>query len=198
MSLALAYGACSPEVRIELEAGATARARLPSEAALLRFVASVLEARCGDGEALSLFGEDAATLDAARRQALRLRVGVLTPRLRLISNLNAWENISLGAAYHGAPPLERVARTASEVLQAFGAKPSEVLARLPGELGSLERKLVAFARLLAAEPELAILDSVDRSSGAGRVGLSQRFEAEYRARQPAGSVLHVDSEEEQS
>ncbi len=196
MTLALAYGARSPQVRIEVEAGASARVRLPSEEAKSRFVTAVLEARCGSGEELTMLGEDASRLDPGRRSALSQRVAVLTPGLRLISNLNAWENISLAAAYHGAPPLERVARSACELFEAFGAKPKELLARLPAELGSLERKLVAFARLLAAEPELAILDSVDRAAADGKIGLSARFEAEYRARQPAGSLLHVDSEED--
>jgi ABC-type molybdate transport system ATPase subunit len=85
---------------------------------------------------------------------------------------------------------------AQEVLRGLGEDPRALLGRLPEEMGSLERKLVAFVRLLTAEPELAVLDSVDEGLSAGEESLSERFEAEYRSRQPGGSLLHVDAERE--
>ena len=184
-------------LRVALPRGSVARVRMPDRASKGRFVNAVLEARCHDaGEELQLLGQQSAKLDPVARRTLRRRVGVLTPGLRLMSNLNAWENISLAAAYHGTPPLERVARTAHEVLRTLGMDPRALLARLPEELGSLERKLIAFVRLITAEPELAVFDSVDEGLSAGESSLSARFEAEYRSRQPAGSLLHIDSERE--
>jgi len=185
-------------LRVALPRGSVTRVRMPDRAAKGRFVAAVLEARCHEpGEELHLLGEQASKLDPAARRKLRRRVGVLTPGLRLMSNLNAWENIALAAAYHGTPPLERVARTAHEVLRSLGAAPDRLLGRLPEELDSLDRKLVAFVRLITAEPELAVFDAVDEGLSAGETNLSSRFEAEYRSRQPAGSLLHVDSEREE-
>ena len=184
-------------LRVELPRGGVARAHMPDRASKQRFVGAVLEARCeATGEELELLGEATAQLDAEARRGLRRRLAVLTPSVRLLSNLNAWENVALASAYHGAPPLERIARMASEVLAAFGLEPRPVLAKLPEALASRERKLVAFVRLLAAEPELAVFDAVDEGLSAGEVSLSGRFEAEYRSRLPAGSLLHVDSEKE--
>jgi len=198
-SLALLYSVQQQPIplRVAVPRGGVTHVRLPDRASKGRFVSAVLEARCqGPDEDLELLGERAATLEPSARRRLRRRVAVLTPGLRLMSNLNAWENVALSASYHGAPPLERVVHTAHDVLRAFGADPARLLPRLPEELDSLERKLVAFVRLLTAEPELAVFDSVDEGLSGGETNLSARFEAEYRARQPAGSLLHVDSERE--
>ncbi|MBV8032362.1 MAG: hypothetical protein JO035_12710 [Betaproteobacteria bacterium] len=185
----------SAELRVAVPRGGVARARMPDRETKSRFVSAVLEAQPSDpGEELELFGESTANLDARDRRRLRRRVGVLTPGLRLISNLNGWENISLAAAYHGSPPLERVEALARDTLRDLGADPRALLARLPDELGSLERKLVAFTRLLASDPDLAVLDAVDEGLRAGEVSLSRRFEAQYRSRRPDGSLLHVDAE----
>ena len=57
----------------------------------------------------------------------------------LISNLNAWENISLQAAYHGTHPVARIAKTAHDSLASLGADPQRFLARLPDEMDPFER-----------------------------------------------------------
>jgi len=53
----------------------------------------------------------------------------------------------------------------------------------------------AFVRLLVAAPELAVFDALDEGlSRQESAGLS-RFETEYRSRQPAGTLLYVDTKE---
>src|SRR6185503_20653495 len=111
------------------------------------FVTAVLKARCEPEEDLELFGQPVRSVSRNARQRLRARVGALSPIVGLINNLNAWENISLPAAYHGKPPLAEVAAIASEVLNGFGIEPRAYLNRVPDELGKLERKIAAFARL---------------------------------------------------
>jgi len=175
--------------------GSVTRAHLPNSQAKAHLVTAVLKARAAAGEELELFGTATAELNARGRERLRRRVGAVSPVVGLINNLNAWENISLPAAYHGSPPLERVAEIAQEVLQRFGAEPQAFLARLPDDLDRLERKIAAFVRLLVAAPELAVFDALDEGlSRQESAGLS-RFETEYRSRQPAGTLLYVDTKE---
>ena len=157
---------------------------------------AVLKARCEPGEELELFGESAAGLPRPRRERLRARVGAVSPIVGLITNLNAWENIALPAAYHGAPPLEQVAMLAHEVLAAFGAQPRHFLARIPDELGMLERKMAAFVRSLVTAPELMVFDALEDGLSYAECRHAARFEAEYRARQPQGTVLYVDTRED--
>ena len=184
------------EVQVSAAKGAVTHVHLPDEDAKAHFVTALLKARCEPGEELELFGEAAASAAPKKREKLRHRVGAVSPIVGLMSNLNAWENIALPAAYHGLPPLPEVAQLASDVLTAFGAEPSQFFARLPDELGVLDRKIAAFVRLLVAAPELLVFDALEDGLSYGECRQVARFEGEYRARHPNGTVVYVDTKEE--
>jgi ABC-type transporter Mla maintaining outer membrane lipid asymmetry ATPase subunit MlaF len=184
------------EVQVSVPRGAVTHLHLPDDDAKAHLVTAMLKARCEPGEELELFGEPALALAAGRREKVRARVGAVSPIVGLMTNLNAWENIALPAAYHGAPPLEHVAQLANDVLSAFGAEPRYFLARLPDELGALERKMASFVRLLVSAPELMVFDALEDGLSHAECRHAARFEAEYRARQPAGTVLYVDTRED--
>jgi ABC-type transporter Mla maintaining outer membrane lipid asymmetry ATPase subunit MlaF len=184
-------------VSVSVPSGATRRLRLPDVDAKARFVGAVLSTRCTGDEDLELFGEPVKGLKRADRARLHDRIGVLTQAIGLISNLNAWENISLPAAYHGTHPIKRIAQTAHDALHSLGAEPLAFLARLPDEMDPFERKLVAFLRLLAKEPALALIDGLGEGLNREQSARAARFEAEYRARQPEGTLVFVDLAEEE-
>jgi ABC-type transporter Mla maintaining outer membrane lipid asymmetry ATPase subunit MlaF len=192
--LAVRYARKTPrhEVQVSVPKGAVTHLHLPDDDAKAHLVTALLKARPEASEELELFGESAATLATRQRDKLRQRVGAVSPIVGLMTNLNAWENIALPAAYHGAPPLPEVAQLAHDVLTAFGTEPGYFLARLPEELGMLERKMAAFVRLLVAAPELMVFDALEDGLSYAECRHAARFEAEYRARQPRGTVLYVD------
>ena len=195
--LAVSYlGRSGPEhIYVGVPAGAVTRVHLPDDAAKARFVTALLKVKCEPGDELELFGEPLNSLAPAARARLRRRVGALSPIVGLITNLNVWENVSLPAAYHGAPPLQRVATVAQEVLGRFGIDARPFLARLPDELGTLERKIAALVRLLAAEPALAILDGLEEGLSRAERERASLFEAELRAHLPGATVVYVDCKE---
>ncbi|HYR33816.1 MAG TPA: hypothetical protein VEQ87_05950 [Burkholderiales bacterium] len=195
--LAIRYARRTPrhEVQVSVPKGAVTHLHLPDDDAKAHLVTAVLKARTEAGEELELFGESAASLAAGQREKLRLRVGAVSPIVGLMTNLNAWENVSLPAAYHGTPPLPEVAQLAHDVLTAFGAEPRYFLARVPDELGMLERKMASFIRQLVAAPELMVFDALEDGLSFAECRHAARFEAEYRARQPEGTVLYVDIKE---
>jgi ABC-type transporter Mla maintaining outer membrane lipid asymmetry ATPase subunit MlaF len=182
-------------IAVAVPGGATHRVHLPDSDAKSRFVAAVLTTRCGANEELERSASRCGALNAGDARPYD-RIGVLTHAMGLISNLNAWENISLQAAYHGTHPVERIAKTAREALESLGADPKRFLARLPDEMDPFERKLVAFVRLLAKEPALAVIDDLGEGLNREQSARAARFEAEYRARQPDGTLLFVDLAEE--
>ena len=184
------------EVQVSAPKGAVTHVHLPDDDAKAHFVTALLKARCEPGEELELFGQAAATAESRKREKLRSRVGALSPIVGLMSNLNAWENIALPAAYHGAPPIPEVVQLAADVLTAFGTEPNYFFARLPDELGLLDRKIAAFVRLLVAAPELLVFDALEDGLSHGECRQVARFEAEYRARHPSGTVVYVDTKEE--
>ena len=183
-------------VVVEVPGGTTQRLRLPDNDAKARLFGALLTTRCAAGEELELFGEPVRGLRRAERARLHDRIGIVTQAMGLISNLNAWENISLQAAYHGTQPVARIAKTAHDALAALGTDPARFLARLPDEMDAFERKLVAFVRLLAKEPVLAVIDGLGEGLNREQSARAARFEAEYRARQPEGTLLFVDLAEE--
>lgn len=196
--LAMRYRRKSARHEIELSApkGGVTRLHVPDEDAKAHLVTAMLKARCEPGEELELFGEAASTLAPAGRARLRAKVGAVSPIVGLVANLNAWENIALPAAYHGRPTLEQVAELARAVLGAFGADAAAFFARLPEELGVLERKLASFVRSLVAAPQLMIFDALEDGLSRAECLHTARFEAEYRARAPQGTLVYVDTREE--
>lgn len=183
------------DVYVGVPAGAVSRVHLPDDAAKARFVTAVLKAKCEGGEELELFGESVASLGARARARLRRRVAAISPIVGLITNLNVWENVSLAAAYHGAPPLERVAALAEELATLFGLPAPLFLARLPDELSALERKIAAFIRLVTVAPELVVVDGLQNGLSRGERERLPLFESELRQRLPAATLLYVDSRE---
>jgi len=183
-------------IAIAVPVGSVRRINLPDRETKSVFVTAVLKARCEGDEELELFGQPVASLSGGARQKLRGRVGALSPIVGLINNLNAWENISLPAAYHGKPSLAEVAAITQEVLDTFGIDPRAFLGRVPDELGKLERKIAAFARLMIAGPELAIIESLDEGLSRAECARVTGFEQEYRRRHPAGTLIFVDIREE--
>ena len=178
--------------------GGASRVHLPDDDARARFLTALLKAKCEPGEELEIFGEAVGALAGPARARLRRRVGALSPVVGLISSLNIWENVSLGAAYHGQPPLEEVARLAAEVLADFGIEPRPFLARLPEDLAPLEAKIAALIRLLAAAPELAVVDALEAGLSRAERARAPIFENELRVRLPHATLLFVDSREEDS
>jgi len=184
------------EVAVAVPRGSVRHVRLPDDATRAHLVTAVLKARCEPGEELELLGEPVRELKRAARERLRARVGALSPICGLITSLNTWENISLPAAYHGHPPMAEVERITHEVLASFGAEPREFLRRLPDQLGTLERRIAAFVRLLVAAPELAVIDGLDEGLSRSEAARVAGFEKEYRSRHPEGTLLFVDTQEE--
>jgi ABC-type transporter Mla maintaining outer membrane lipid asymmetry ATPase subunit MlaF len=196
--LAVHYERKTPQQHVVLSAplGQVTRAHLTDEDAKAHLVTAVLKARGEPDEAIELFGLKAAELKPRERARVRARVGAVSPVVGLMHNLNAWENISLPAAYHRTRPLEEVAGLAHEVIVAFGGEPEQFLARVPDELGMLERKVAAFVRQLVSAPELMIFDALEEGLSHSECKCVARFETVYRAYQPAGTVLYVDTRED--
>jgi ABC-type transporter Mla maintaining outer membrane lipid asymmetry ATPase subunit MlaF len=197
-SLAVRYSRRTPhhEVRLAASPGSVTRLHVPDDEAKAHLVTALLKARCEPGEDLELFGEPEASFKPSRREAMRARVGAVSPVVGLLTNLNAWENISLPAAYHGTPALDEVAMLAHEVLATFGIEPDDFFPRLPDELGTLHRKVAALTRVLVRPPELMLFDALDEGLSHADCACLGRFESAYRARQPSGTVLYVDTKED--
>ena len=197
-AIVVRYERARPDDHIALlvPAGKVTHVHVPDHDAKSHVVTAILKARCEPGENLELFGMRVAELRARERARVRTRIGAVSKVVGLVTSLNAWENISLPAAYHGQPQLRDVVPLAHEVLSAFGIEPDRFLARLPDELGMLERKVAAFIRALVTAPELMLFDALEDGLSPQECRRVTQFESVYRARQPTGTVLYMEVKED--
>lgn len=184
------------QIHVVVPPGQVTHVHVPDHDAKAHLVTAILKARCEPDESLELFGTRVDELRPRERAHVRARIGAVSRVVGLVSSLNAWENISLPAAYHGRPQLEDVVKLAHEVLSAFGVEPQKFLSRLPDELGMLERKIAAFIRVLVSTPELMIFDALEDGLSPVECRRIAQFESVYRACQPAGTLLYVEVKED--
>ena len=145
--------------------------------------------------------------DPAQRQAIVSQleacgIAALVPASgRLIANLKVWENIVLPLAYRGAVPTHELESRAEGLFAELGYPPEQVrdlAARLPDQLGALERRLAAFVRAMLAEPEVLVLDSVADGLARSEAARALVLGAIYLRRFPFRTVVHIEPEQPDS
>ena len=118
---------------------------------LLRLFNRTLEASAGQ---VSAFGQPIETHDPI---ALRRRIGYVPQNGGLLPHWTAARNVELVPELLGWPAARRRQRR-DGLLEMVGLDPAEHGVRYPSELSGGQRQRVAFARALAAEPRLLLLD----------------------------------------
>jgi phospholipid/cholesterol/gamma-HCH transport system ATP-binding protein len=102
---------------------------------LLKCILGLMEP---DSGSIVIDGEDVLSLPAARREAVRARIGMLFQNGALFDSLPVWENVAFGLRHVG------LAASVGELT--------------PAELSGGMQKRVALARAIAAQPEIMFFD----------------------------------------
>lgn len=133
---------------------------------------------------LRVLGEELREADAAKRVALRRRVGFIFQAHNLVASLTARQNVHLAASLSE----RRDPGRARELLESVGL--GEHLDKYPRELSGGQKQRVAVARALAVSPKIVLADeptaALDRRSGQEIVELLQDL-----ARRQGSAVLIV-------
>jgi len=103
---------------------------------------------------IELEGEDTARLDPV---ALRRRIGYAFQGIGLLPHMTVEENAALVPRLLGWS-VERRRERARELLRRVGLDPDEFARRLPEQLSGGQQQRVGFARALAADPAVLLMD----------------------------------------
>jgi osmoprotectant transport system ATP-binding protein len=99
-------------------------------------------------------GEDSTALDPI---ALRRRIGYVVQDAGLFPHLTAQANVEIVPSLLGWPKARRIAR-ARELFALVGLDAEGLAERYPAQLSGGQRQRVGFARALAADPSIVLMD----------------------------------------
>jgi phospholipid/cholesterol/gamma-HCH transport system ATP-binding protein len=155
-------------------------------------LAALHELRPRNGARLVLLGTEVRELEEDERERLLRRIGFVPAGGGLMSNLNAWENISLPVAYHAPQKLNGALADVHAVLDDLGGVDDNLLAKLPEHMTLYERRLAAYLRSLLERPELLVVENLAAGLGPTKRRRAARFAEIYRARCPDGTFVQLD------
>jgi ABC-type lipoprotein export system ATPase subunit len=144
------------------------------------------------GARMVLLGTDVGPLPETERAALRARVGFVPANGGLLSNLNAWENISLPVGYHDPARLPRVPAEVRALLDDLGGTEPDLLEKLPEHMTLYEKRLAAYIRALLERPQLLVVENLAAGLGPTKRKRAARFAEAYHARCPGGTYVQLD------
>lgn len=180
------------ERRVWIPLGGRRSAGAMSESQRNRLVGAVLDVRAEPQTRLVLLGVDVGGLRPAGRAALRERIAFLPADGGLLSNLNAWENIVLPVGFHHPERLPGVAAQVKGMLQALGADPRDLLAKLPERMTPYEKKLIAYVRIALDNPDLVLDEEVEGGLDSAERAAAARLPAAYLERCPGGTFVQLE------
>jgi ABC-type lipoprotein export system ATPase subunit len=192
MSAILGYEPVASEdesVRVWVEAQGTHRV---AAACKQELIAAMQQLKSPKGARLVVLGKPVDELGEAERSALRARVGFVPAHGGLISNLNAWENISLPVGYHDPARLPRVPQEVHALLEDLGGTEPDLLAKLPEHMTLYEKRLAAYIRALLERPQLLLVENLAAGLGPTKRKRTERFAEAYHARCPGGTYVQLD------
>jgi predicted ABC-type transport system involved in lysophospholipase L1 biosynthesis ATPase subunit len=186
MSVILGYESRAGEAQpsgVRVESQGTHRLAAACKAEL---IAALQQLKPREGARLVVLGTPVEQLGEAERAALRARVAFVPAHGGLISNLNAWENISLPVGYHAPARLAGVPAQVRALLEELGGT------ELPEHMTLYERRLAAYIRALLEEPQLLVAENLAAGLGPTKRKRAARFADTYHARCPGGTFVQLD------
>lgn len=187
-------GSGLPGERIRIEEGGSHVVPAVSAALKLVLLAAVIELRPRKDARVVVLGAETGALPPKARAALRAQVAYLPAGGGLISNLNAWENITLPIGYHEPKRARGLASQVYALLEQFGADARALLAKLPESMTPDERMLAGYVRMRLGRPRLVLAEDPGGAPGAPERRRAAAFAAAYLADCPAGTFVQLQED----
>lgn len=121
---------------------------------MLKCILGLLEP---DSGSILVDGEETIRVNAAKRDELMHKFGMLFQGGALFDSLKIWENVAFGLIHGLRTPKKEAREIAIEKIRDVGLK-SEVAELFPAELSGGMQKRVSLARAIATNPEIIFFD----------------------------------------
>ncbi|MBJ6726739.1 ATP-binding cassette domain-containing protein [Geomesophilobacter sediminis] len=141
------------------------------------------------GGSIVLLDADTAALSYRDWQQLRQRIGFSQGSGGLVSNLKAWENLTLPLYYHRQASHQEVESLGLALLERIGYTARYM--ELPGHLTLFQKKQVGLARALIMDPELVVYESPEQGINQQEKELFYRLIQEFHRERPGRASLIV-------
>lgn len=120
-------------------------------------IKSVLGIVKPDAGSIKVDGQETTDLNAAERDELMKKFGMLFQGGALFDSLKVWQNVAFGLIQGRKMPWKQAKEIAIEKIQAVGLRP-EAGELYPSELSGGMQKRVGLARAIAASPDIIFFD----------------------------------------
>jgi len=187
-------GSGLPGERIRIEAGGSHIVSAVGASLKSVLLSAVIELRPRKDARVVVLGVETGALPAKARAALRAQVAFLPAGGGLISNLNAWENITLPIGYHEPKRARGLASQVHALLEQFGAEARALLVKLPENMTPDERKLAGYVRMRLGRPRLVLAEDPGGTAGAPERRRAAAFTAAYLADCPEGTFVQLQED----
>lgn len=184
--------------RLWVEAGGSHVVPAVGASFKVALLSAVLDMRPRKEARVVVLGADIATLTPGARARLRAQVGFLPAGGGLISHLNGWENIALPLGYHQQATPRGLASQVYGMLEQFGAEARTLLAKMPEDMTSYERKLASYVRMRLGNPRLVLAEDPGGGLGAQERRRAAGFAAAYLADNPEGTFVQLEDVPDES
>jgi ABC-type transporter Mla maintaining outer membrane lipid asymmetry ATPase subunit MlaF len=144
-----------------------------------------------DGGDLTLFGRDIASLSHSELLKTRQRIGVVFTGGGLVSNLKAWENLTLPLDYHSALGSAVIEERGAAILQRVGYKGR--LMDLPGHLSLYQKRQIGLGRAMLTDPDLMIFESPSQGLNQDERQAFMEVARSFHAGKPGRASLFLTS-----
>jgi len=141
-----------------------------------------------------LFNTDLADLSVRALREVRRNIGIVYGSGGLVSNLKAWENITLPLYYHQHLGRAVIEERGLAVLERLGYTGN--LMALPGHLTICQKKQIGFARAMLADPDVMLYESPEAGLNHEEKNRFFTIAREFHSEKPGRASLFITSNPE--
>jgi len=147
---------------------------------ILKIAAGIQEPSSG-----AVLFQDTSIYDVSRSQRLKInsRIGFVFQNAALVSNMNVYDNLSVGLKYHTKLKEKEIEDKVDFFLNKINLYLKKYL--MPSDLSLGEKKLVGFARALIDNPDVLIMDEptalIDKKTSHFIIEIIEEFEDQEKA-----------------